>query len=101
MAWHGGEWPWACPEILIPILPANFHSSGQQPNPWPQDLTQALGGSEGKWLEFKDLSSTPALTFMSCVTLGKSLPLSESPAPFLQKQNKAATAEEGCEEGVG
>lgn len=19
MAWHGGEWPWACPEILIPF----------------------------------------------------------------------------------
>lgn len=39
-------------------------------------------------LEFKDLSSTPALTCMSCVTLGKSLPLSEPPAPFLQNRTK-------------
>lgn len=110
MAWHGGEWPWACPEILIlsfsfPLFPAKFNSSGQQPDPWPQDLTQAWGwgrcGLEGKWLEFKDLSSTPVLWFVSCVTLGKSLPLSDPPASFSAKQNKVATAEEGCEEGVG
>lgn len=75
-----GEVAMACPETLIPGLvgtfPANSNSSEQSPYLWPQDLTP---GSEFTF---------SSMTSIDCVTLGRSLSLSEPSAPLLHNRTK-------------